>query len=90
MASQLVHKILISLIFIEISITMATAQEKNGLLKKICYLKFNTEMKVNGEPPKRELANFTCNCFIRKLKLGESINSAQSECKQEVSTKFNL
>ena len=64
--------------------------EENNLLTKICLLNFNAQMKSLGKVPSPEIADFTCKCFLNKIKNGSSIESAKDYCKKEASVKFTF
>ena len=53
-------------------------------------MEFNAEMNISGINPPKDMDIYTCNCFVKKVVNGSSIESAQSSCKDKASKKFNL
>ena len=84
--------LLILLFFTEVFITTekATTKEEPHFLNKMCLLGFNSEMELAGKIPPKDMANFTCNCFIAEISLGYSIESAKAKCKEDASERFKL
>ena len=66
------------------------ANNHNKLMTSICLLNFNSEMNLAGKTPPQGMAVFTCNCFLKKVSIGTSIDSAQAECKKEAAKKFKI
>ena len=81
------------LIFLSIYSTRGIADEKpnkNNLIKNICLISFESEMEESGESLPKGMAEFTCDCFIKKLNNSSSISLARDKCKKEASKEFNL
>ena len=70
--------------------TQAIASNNSGILKELCLISFHTKMKTIRQSPQEEVANFTCECFLKKIENNIELNSAKSQCKQEVKEKFKL
>tara|TARA_Y100001968_G_C19070262_1_gene578014 strand:+ start:108 stop:410 length:303 start_codon:yes stop_codon:yes gene_type:complete len=66
------------------------ASTQNKLMTSICLLNFNSEMNIAGKTPPQGMGVFTCNCFLKKVSIGSSIESAQAECKKEAAKKFKI
>ena len=67
-----------------------TTNEEENFLKKMCVLGFNSEMATANKTPPNGMATFTCNCFLDKISLKYSVESAKENCKNKASQKFNL
>tara|TARA_Y100001968_G_scaffold195210_1_gene179066 strand:+ start:1529 stop:1771 length:243 start_codon:yes stop_codon:yes gene_type:complete len=62
----------------------------NSIVKKMCLLGFNSEMKLAKITPPVGMSEFTCNCFVKKVSYGYSLELAQEECKMQATKKFNM
>ena len=84
---------LLLLLFLVMPSSIASSQEKEHempLLKKICLINFEKELKESEFIPPSGMASYTCDCFLEKVTNGTSIEFAQKNCKEEASKKYNL
>ncbi len=61
-----------------------------NILNEICLASFNSAMKAAGEKPPKGMGNFTCNCFLKEIGNGLSIDKAKEKCKQLASKNYSL
>ena len=77
------------IIFILFS-TIPLRIEAFGVIKQLCLASIEAQTALSKSKPNKGLKDYSCNCFIDKIDKGESISSAQSNCKKMAIKKFNL
>ena len=63
---------------------------KNSLINKFCIASLNSKLDLKDKQNRNEISNFTCDCFFKKYKSGNSIKSSRIYCKNKASEKYNL
>ena len=58
--------------------------ESYPLVRRICMININKEIKDAGIENSQELALNTCKCFSQEIRAGESINNAKEVCKNKL------
>ena len=80
---------LISLFLIVFASTSKALEIKQSeLIKEICIIGFQSEMKLANKIAPKEMSDFTCNCFLNQVSLGYSIDLAKETCKEKASKKI--
>ena len=88
--------IFLKMIVITIGINLSTfnhqsnADELKEIIKSFCLESVKNEMVTPNDPNYNEVAEHTCNCFVRRLNNSGDINSTKEICKKETSIKFSL
>ncbi|MCT0230854.1 hypothetical protein KQ306_08320 [Synechococcus sp. CS-1324] len=70
--------------------TQARTLDQSNIVMRFCQLAVNTEVERSGLAVPAGLTQFTCQCFLRHLDLGRSLNAAQVNCKQEAIRRYRL
>ncbi len=60
-----------------------------SLMKEICLTVAKSQIPKSKKNMATKIANFSCECFVVKLREGNSISSSKSECKEKAIEKFN-
>ena len=85
---------MITFLIIDISIN-SEAQEKNistksSLINKFCIATLKSKLDMKNKKKFNEISDFTCECFLKKYKSGNSLKSSRAYCKDKASEKYNL
>ena len=77
----------------------AHSMEAENKITQLCLAGFNTAMTQAGKVPPEGMGAFTCDCFLKEMNKGKSIQwqsllstieSAQETCKQLAAERFKL
>ena len=77
----------------------ARSTETDNRITELCLAGFNTAMRQAGKVPPEGMGDFTCECFLREMNKGNSIQwqsllstieSAQETCKQQAAERFKI
>ena len=63
---------------------------KSSLINKFCIASLKSQLNIKDKQNLNEISNFTCECFFKKYKSGNSIKSSRIYCKDKASEKYNL
>ena len=63
---------------------------KNSLINKFCIASLKSKLDIKDKQNLNEISNFTCECFFKKYKSGNSIKSSRIYCRDKASKKYNL
>ena len=63
---------------------------KNSLINKFCIASLKSKLDFKDKESLNEISNFTCECFFKKYKSGNSLKSSRIYCKDKATKKFNL
>ncbi len=66
------------------------AEGFNPIIKKFCLESVKSEMLALTNPINAQVAEHTCNCFLKKISSGEKMSSAKEMCKKQTSIEFSL
>ena len=64
--------------------------KKNSLINKFCIASLKSEFGVKYKQNLNEISNFTCECFFKKYKSGNSIKNSRIYCRDKAAEKYNL
>ena len=64
--------------------------KKNSLINKLCIASLKSELGGKYKQDLNEISNFTCECFFKKYKSGNSIKNSRIYCRDKASEKYNL
>ena len=82
---------MITLVFLNISIPLEIqAGHKNSLINKFCIASLKSKLKFKDKKKLNEISHFTCECFYKKFKSGNSIRSSRIYCKNKAVEKYDL
>ena len=91
MLLKLFFSSIISLLILDISKPLGTqAKHKNNLINRFCLASIRSELKLKNKKIIDEISHFTCECFLKKYKSGNSIKSSRLYCREKASEKYNL
>jgi len=77
----------------------ARSTEADNKITELCLAGFNAAMAQAGKIPPAGMGRFTCDCFLREVNKGDSIQwpsllgnieSAQETCKQRAAERFKI
>ena len=77
----------------------AHSMEAENKITQLCLAGFNTAMTQAGKVPPEGMGAFTCDCFLKEMNKGKSIQwqsllstieSAQETCKQLAAERFKI
>ncbi len=77
----------------------AESLEAEDKITQLCLAGFKTAMAQAGKVPPAGMGRYTCECFLKEVNKGESIQwgsllstieSAQETCKQRAAARFKL
>ena len=60
------------------------------MIRKFCLMSFRTAMFSAGYIPKKDIADFACDCFMKHISNGKSVNLSRRICKLKAAEKFEL
>ena len=63
---------------------------KNGLINKFCIASLKSKLDIKNKQTLKEVSDFTCDCFFKKYKSGNSLKSSRIYCRDKASEKYNL
>ncbi len=63
---------------------------KNNIINKFCIASLKSQLDIKDKKNLNEISNFTCECFFKKYKSGNSIKSSRIYCRDKASEKYNL
>ena len=63
---------------------------KNSLINKFCIASLKSKLDITDKQNLNEISNFTCECFFKKYKSGNSIKNSRIYCRDKASEKYNL
>ena len=77
----------------------ASSTEAENKITQLCLAGFKSAMSQAGKIPPAGMGDFTCDCFLREMNKGNSIQwqsllstieSAQETCKQQAAERFKI
>lgn len=77
----------------------ASSTEAENKITQLCLAGFKSAMSQAGKIPPAGMGDFTCDCFLREMNKGNSIQwqsllgtieSAQKTCKQKAAERFKI
>lgn len=77
----------------------ASSTEAENKITQLCLAGFKSAMSQAGKIPPAGMGDFTCDCFLREMNKGNSIQwqsllgtieSAQETCKQKAAERFKI
>ena len=77
----------------------ANSTEAENKITQLCLAGFKSAMSQAGKIPPAGMGDFTCDCFLREMNKGNSIQwqsllgtieSAQETCKQKAAERFKI
>ena len=77
----------------------ASSSEVKNKISQLCLAGFNTAMSQAGKVPPEGMGDFTCDCFLREMNKGNSIQwqsllstieSAQETCTKQAAERFKI
>ena len=66
------------------------AEGADDLITKFCLASFNAAMTNAGKSPPAGMGAFTCECFLKEVKQGGSIEASQTTCKEQAASLYKL
>ena len=63
---------------------------KNSLINKFCIASLKSKPDLKDKHNLNEISNFTCECFFKKYKSGNSIKNSRIYCRDKAAEKYNL
>lgn len=64
--------------------------DKTNIVMRFCQLAVSNEALRSAQPVPEGLSEFTCQCFLRNLDLGSSLNAAKANCRQAAIRRYGL
>ena len=64
--------------------------KKNSLINKFCIASLKSKLDLKDKQDLNEISNFTCECFFKKYRAGNSLRSSRLYCRDKASEKYNL
>ena len=94
MLSKFLFKCIITFFILNMSSTLEAQEKeiskKNSLMNKFCIASLKSEFGVKYKKNLNEISNFTCECFFKKYKSGNSIKNSRIYCRDKAAEKYNL
>jgi len=94
MLSKFLFKCIITFFILNMSSTLEAQEKKfskkNSLINKFCIASLKSEFGVKYKQNLNEISNFTCECFFKKYKSGNSIKNSRIYCRDKAAEKYNL
>ena len=94
MLSKFLFNCIITFFILNMSSTLEAQEKKirknNSLINKFCIASLKSELGVNYKQDLNEISNFTCECFFKKYKSGNSIKNSRIYCRDKAAEKYNL
>ena len=63
---------------------------KNSLINKFCIASLKSKLDIEHKQNLDEISTFTCECFLKKYKSGNSIRNSRIYCRDKAAEKYNL
>ncbi len=64
--------------------------EQTGILKRICLRNFKKQMENSSLSLPSGMGIYTCKCFLKQVRSGQSIAIAKKSCKEKATRIFQL
>ena len=94
MLSKFLFKCIITFFILNMSSTLEAQEKKirknNSLINKFCIASLKSEFGAKYKQNLNEISNFTCECFFKKYKSGNSIKNSRIYCRDKAAEKYNL
>lgn len=94
MLSKLIFISMITFLLINMGINLEAQENKistkNSLINKFCIAILKSKLDIKNKQNSNEITNFTCECFYKKYKSGNSLKSSRAYCRDKASEKYNL
>ena len=94
MISKLLFRSIITFLILNMSSKLEAQEKKiskkNSLINKFCIASLKSEFGVKYKQNLNEISNFTCECFFKKYKSGNSIKNSRIYCRDKAAEKYNL
>ena len=94
MLSKLLFCSMITFLILNMGNTLEAQEEKisykKSLINKFCIASLKSKLNLKDIENLNEISNFTCECFFKKYKSGNSIKNSRIYCKDKASKKYNL
>ncbi len=68
----------------------ARASTLDQIVRGYCLNAVNSEVKASGTSAPSGMAEFTCDCVVKEIRKGQTVNLATSTCKSLAIRKFSL
>ena len=85
---------MITFFILDTSITLEAKEKKistkNSLINSFCIATLKSKLDIKDEQNLNEISNFTCECFFKKYKSGNSLRRSRLYCRKKASEKYNL
>ena len=94
MLSKFLFSCMITFLILSMGNTLEAKEKnistKNSLINKFCIASLKSKLDIKNKQNLNEISNFTCDCFFKKYKSGNSIKSSRIYCRDKASEKYNL
>ena len=94
MLSKFLFKSMITFLILNMGNTLEaqgkTKSNKKSLINKLCIASLKSKLDIKDKQNLNEISNFTCECFFKKYKSGNSIKNSRIYCRDKASEKYNL
>ena len=94
MLSKLLFRSMITFLILNMGKTLEAQEKqistKNSLINKFCIASLKSKLDIKDKQNLNEISNFTCECFFKKYKSGNSIKNSRIYCRDKASEKYNL
>tara|TARA_Y100001968_G_C18825492_1_gene466590 strand:- start:159 stop:443 length:285 start_codon:yes stop_codon:yes gene_type:complete len=94
MLHKLLFSSLITFLLLEINNPLEAQAKQNissnGLIHKFCVASIKSNINSKNKQNLNEISNFTCECFLKKYRSGNSLKKSRIYCKNKATEKYNL
>ena len=94
MLSKFLFKCIITFFILNMAINLEVQGENNSaqknLINKFCIASLKSKLDITDKQNLNEISNFTCECFFKKYKSGNSIKNSRIYCRDKAAEKYNL
>ena len=94
MLGKILFSSIITFFILDINKPLESKAEKHNikysLINKFCIATLKSKLQKQNEKLSNEISNFTCECFSKKYRSGNSIKSSRAYCRNKASDKYNL
>ena len=94
MLRKLLFSSMITFLLIDTGINLEAQEKlisnKNSIIYKFCIASLKSKLDIKSKQNSNEISAFTCECFFRKYKSGNSLKKSRTYCRDKAAEKYNL
>ena len=90
MSNKLLFSSILTILILEINNPLKAQEVNNSLIYKFCIAALKSKRDLTNKQNFNEISHFTCGCFFKRFKSGNSLNKSRIYCRDKASKRYNL